>query len=46
MNAAESLIATARAADIDACFANPGTSETPLVRALERTHTEPPSAPD
>ena len=27
MNAAESLIASARAAGIDACFANPGTSE-------------------
>ena len=35
MNAAESLIATARAAGIDVCFANPGTSEMPLVAALD-----------
>src|SRR5262249_21802687 len=35
MNARESLIATARAAGIDACFANPGTSEMALVAALD-----------
>jgi acetolactate synthase-1/2/3 large subunit len=35
MNGAESLIATARAAGIDVCFANPGTSEMPLVTALD-----------
>jgi acetolactate synthase-1/2/3 large subunit len=35
MNAAESLIATARAAGIDSCFANPGTSEMALVAALD-----------
>jgi acetolactate synthase-1/2/3 large subunit len=35
MNGAESLIATARAAGIDACFANPGTSEMALVTALD-----------
>jgi acetolactate synthase-1/2/3 large subunit len=35
MNGAERLLATARAADIDVCFANPGTSEMPLVAALD-----------
>jgi acetolactate synthase-1/2/3 large subunit len=36
MNGAESLLATARAAGIDICFANPGTTEMPLVTALDR----------
>jgi acetolactate synthase-1/2/3 large subunit len=36
MNGAESLIRTARAAGIDVCFANPGTTEMPLVVALDR----------
>lgn len=35
MNGAESLLATARAAGIDVCFANPGTTEMPLVTALD-----------
>jgi len=35
MNGAESLIRTARAAGIDVCFANPGTTEMPLVLALD-----------
>jgi acetolactate synthase-1/2/3 large subunit len=35
MNGAESLLATARAAGIDLCLANPGTTEMPLVRALD-----------
>src|SRR5271156_1735031 len=35
MNGAESLIATALAAGIDVCFANPGTTEMPLVAALD-----------
>ena len=35
MNGAESLIRTARAAGIDVCFANPGTTEMPLVVALD-----------
>ncbi|HXJ33828.1 MAG TPA: acetolactate synthase large subunit [Candidatus Eisenbacteria bacterium] len=35
MNAAESLVVTARAFGVDTCFANPGTSEMPLVAALD-----------
>ncbi|MGH7985790.1 MAG: acetolactate synthase large subunit [Candidatus Binataceae bacterium] len=35
MNGAESLIQTALAAGIDVCFANPGTTEMPLVAALD-----------
>lgn len=35
MNGAESLIRTALAAGIDVCFANPGTTEMPLVAALD-----------
>jgi len=35
MNGAESLIHTARAARIDVCFANPGTTEMALVTALD-----------
>src|SRR4051794_38956297 len=35
MNGAESLVATARAAGVDVCFANPGTTEMPLVAALD-----------
>ena len=35
MNGAEVLIQTAAAAGIDACFANPGTTEMPLVLALD-----------
>ncbi len=35
MNGAESLMRTARAAGIDVCFANPGTTEMPIVVALD-----------
>ncbi len=35
MNGAESLIATALAGHVDVCFANPGTTEMPLVQALD-----------
>ncbi|MGH6738099.1 MAG: acetolactate synthase large subunit, partial [Bradyrhizobium sp.] len=35
MNGAESLIRTALAAGVDVCFANPGTTEMPLVAALD-----------
>jgi acetolactate synthase-1/2/3 large subunit len=35
MNGAEALIRTAVAAGIEACFANPGTTEMPLVMALD-----------
>src|SRR3990172_5925766 len=35
MNGAESLIRTARAAGVEVCFANPGTTEMPLVVALD-----------
>ncbi|HEY2664751.1 MAG TPA: acetolactate synthase large subunit [Candidatus Binataceae bacterium] len=35
MNGAESLIGTAVAAGINVCFANPGTTEMPLVAALD-----------
>jgi acetolactate synthase-1/2/3 large subunit len=37
MNGAESLIATALAAGVEVCFANPGTTEMPLVAALDAT---------
>jgi acetolactate synthase I/II/III large subunit len=37
MNGAESLLRTAAAAGIEVCFANPGTTEIPLVTALDRT---------
>lgn len=35
MTGAEALLSTARAAGIDVCFANPGTTEMPLVGALD-----------
>ena len=35
MNGAESLVGTAAAAGVDVCFANPGTTEIDLVRALD-----------
>ena len=35
MNGAESLVRTAVAAGVEVCFANPGTSEMPLVAALD-----------
>jgi acetolactate synthase I/II/III large subunit len=35
MNGAESLIRTAIAAGVDTCFANPGTTEMPVVAALD-----------
>src|SRR6202140_3826112 len=35
MNGAESLIWTALAAGVNVCFANPGTTEMPLVAALD-----------
>ena len=35
MNGAESLIRTAVGAGIEVCFANPGTTEMPLVAALD-----------
>lgn len=37
MNGAESLIKTLVAAGIDVCFANPGTTEMPFVRAFDET---------
>jgi acetolactate synthase-1/2/3 large subunit len=36
MNGAESLLRTAAAAGIELCFANPGTTELPLVAALDQ----------
>ncbi len=36
MNGAEALLHTARAAGVELCFANPGTTEMPLVAALDR----------
>lgn len=36
MNAAESVVRTAEAAGVEVCFANPGTTEMPLVLALDR----------
>jgi acetolactate synthase-1/2/3 large subunit len=36
MDGAESLLHTAAAAGVEVCFANPGTSELPLVLALDR----------
>jgi acetolactate synthase-1/2/3 large subunit len=36
MNGAESLVRTARAAGLEICFANPGTTEMPLVAAFDR----------
>jgi acetolactate synthase I/II/III large subunit len=36
MNGAESLLRTAAAAGVEVCFANPGTTELPLVAALDR----------
>ena len=35
MNGAESLVRTAIAAGVEVCFANPGTTEMPLVAALD-----------
>ncbi len=35
MNGAETLIQTARTAGVEVCFANPGTTEMPLVAALD-----------
>ncbi|QQS49390.1 MAG: acetolactate synthase large subunit [Acidobacteriota bacterium] len=37
MNGAESLIKTLVAAGVDVCFANPGTTEMPFVRAFDET---------
>lgn len=37
MNGAEAMVTTALAAGIDVCFANPGTTELPLVMALDRS---------
>ncbi len=37
MTGADRLLQTARAAGVDVCFANPGTTEMPLVAALDRT---------
>ncbi len=37
MNGAESLLRTAAAAGVEVCFANPGTTEMPLVAALDAT---------
>ncbi len=37
MNGAESLLQTALAAGVEVCFANPGTTEMPLVTALDTT---------
>ncbi|MGH7905711.1 MAG: acetolactate synthase large subunit [Candidatus Binataceae bacterium] len=37
MNGAESLIHTAKACGVKVCFANPGTTEMPLVAALDAT---------
>lgn len=36
MNGAESLLRTAASAGVEVCFANPGTTELPLVAALDR----------
>src|SRR5678816_1466928 len=36
MNGAEAIIRTAIASGVDVCFANPGTTEMPLVAALDR----------
>jgi acetolactate synthase-1/2/3 large subunit len=36
MNGADALLQTARAAGVEVCFANPGTTEMPLVAALDR----------
>ena len=36
MNGADALIRTALASGVDVCFANPGTTEMPLVAALDR----------
>jgi acetolactate synthase-1/2/3 large subunit len=36
MNGAEALLRTAAASGVDVCFANPGTTEMPLVAALDR----------
>jgi acetolactate synthase I/II/III large subunit len=37
MNGAESLIRTLVGAGVDVCFANPGTTEMPIVRAIDET---------
>lgn len=37
MNGAESLIRTLISAGVDVCFANPGTTEMPMVRAIDET---------
>ncbi|MCL4685581.1 acetolactate synthase large subunit [Myxococcota bacterium] len=37
MTGADRLLQTARASGVDVCFANPGTTEMPLVAALDRT---------
>ena len=36
MTGAEAVLRTAAAAGIEVCFANPGTTEMPLVKALDR----------
>ncbi len=38
MTGADALIQTAVAAGIDVCFANPGTTEIPLVQAIDNSH--------
>src|SRR5512143_1707305 len=38
MNGAELLVSTAAACGIEVCFANAGTTEIPIVMALDRTH--------
>lgn len=42
MNGAQALVAAAVAEGIDVCFANPGTTELPLVLALDSAHTVKP----
>ena len=37
MNGAESLIRTLIDAGVDVCFANPGTTEMPMVRAIDES---------
>jgi len=41
MNGAESLVRTAEACGIKVCFANPGTTEMPLVAALDSSRIRP-----
>src|SRR5579883_1777494 len=41
MNGAESLVRTAEACGVSVCFANPGTTEMPLVAALDASRIRP-----